>query len=264
MLEQVLMNLCVNARDAMPDGGDLVLQTGNVEVGPANAELMDRNLMGRYVQIRVADTGTGIDEELAKRIFEPFFTTKGVGKGTGLGLAMVYGIVRQHNGEIIMKSEVGKGTEFSIYLPAIDRPVCKVIEGEVGEAESGTERVLLVEDDESLLKLAEIILRKAGYQVRTARNGEEAVREFTAHSDEIDLIVCDMVMPVMNGQEAIQKIQKLRPDCPYLFVSGYSEDEIRLQGVGEGQARVLRKPYRATALLKEIREVLEVAVEHTS
>jgi PAS domain S-box-containing protein len=257
-IEQILMNLCVNARDAMPAGGKMVVSTANATL---EAPLVERELTippGRYATLRVADNGAGMDEEVLSRIFEPFFTTKDQGKGTGLGLATVYGIVKQSEGYIRVVSAPGEGTTFSVYLPAAegeepeteeDRP-----EAECGDPE-GKWTILLVEDEEMVRELAIEILQGAGYTVLDAANGPDALAICDRHEGRIDLLVTDLVMPGMNGIELARIVCDSRPGIPVLFMSGYSEDaKERLGYLDEGRA-FLQKPITPTKLARKVREI---------
>jgi len=259
-LQQVLMNLCVNARDAMPDGGKLTIKTESLLIAPRDLKAQTWARPGRYVLLSVADTGCGMDKSTCERIFEPFFTTKGVGKGTGLGLSTVYGIVKQNEGHINVYSEPGEGTVFKIYLP-VSNPLSSEADGQVVEAataiEGGVETLLVVEDDEALLELAVQILSEAGYTGLTAKDGEEAVRVFEEHADEIDLVIMDVVMPRMGGKEAMGKILEKRPALRHLFVSGYTRGEGQAGFIKGKGMHLLNKPYQSEDLLKKIRDVLD-------
>jgi PAS domain S-box-containing protein len=257
-IEQILMNLCINARDAMPAGGKLVVSTANVTL---EAPLVERELTispGRYATLRVADDGSGMDEEILSRIFEPFFTTKDQGKGTGLGLATVYGIVKQSEGYIRVVSAPGEGTTFSVYLPAAERE-----EPETEEDRPETERegpagkwtILLAEDEEMVRELAIEIFQEAGYTVLDARNGADALAICDRHEGRIDLLVTDLVMPGMNGIELARRVCDSRPGIPVLFMSGYADDaKERLGDLDEGRA-FLQKPITPTKLSRKVREI---------
>lgn len=256
-IQQVLMNLCVNARDAMPDGGELTIQTKNIVISSQDLKAHLLTQAGRYILLSIADTGCGMDKKTCEKIFEPFFTTKEVGKGTGLGLSTVYGIVKQNNGHIHVYSELGKGTEFKIYLPFAS-PIQESILNSIAEKdvseEAGVETILVVEDEEALLKLAVQILTGVGYTVLTAKDGVEAVQVFEEHAEEIDLVMMDMAMPRLGGQEAMKQILAKRPATRHLFVSGYSQHAGQSDDI---QEKLLDKPYTATSLLHKIREVLQ-------
>jgi PAS domain S-box-containing protein len=257
MIEQVLMNLCVNARDAMPNGGTLTLETQNVRV---DSEYCASHLWarpGRYALISVTDTGCGIDDQNIQHIFEPFFTTKAEGKGTGLGLATVYGIVNQHDGMIQCYSEIGKGSTFKIYLPICERRADSVGPLIEGPAKGGRETILLAEDDDMVRALAKTVLERSGYTVLTARNGEEAVEVFKAHQQKIDLLLFDVVMPRLGGHDALDLIHAIQPGVPVLFSSGYSENAVHTNFVLDEGLCLIQKPYAPTDLLRAIRRILE-------
>jgi PAS domain S-box-containing protein len=257
LIEQVLMNLCANARDAMPDGGTLTIETKNVAVDADYARANDWASPGRYVLLSVTDTGCGMDARTLEHIFEPFFSTKEVGKGTGLGLSTVFGIIQQHHGHINSCSEVGQGTSFEIFLPAVDRQAAEVSRTDPGPVAGGTETILVAEDDETVLKLAEHLLTHAGYRVLTARDGREALAMFKKHSRDIDVAMLDVVMPHMGGKQTLDQILALRPGLPHLFASGYSENELHTNFIQDRELHLLNKPYQAETLLRKIREVLD-------
>ncbi|MDA3926806.1 MAG: PAS domain S-box protein [Kiritimatiellae bacterium] len=259
-ISQVLINLCANARDAMPDGGTLTIETKEVSIAPADLAVYGLTRPGRYVLLSIADTGCGMDQESCSKIFEPFFTTKEVGKGTGLGLSSVYGIVKQNEGHIEVNSKLGQGTVFKIYLP-VSSPLptlgINAITGNAVPVAGGEETILVVEDEEMILKLSTRVLRGAGYRIYTAQDGEEAVRLFEEHADEIDLVMMDVVMPRMGGKKAMEEILSKRPAMRHLFVSGYSQDAGHNDFIKEKGLYLLNKPYQAEALLQKVREVLE-------
>ncbi len=256
-IEQVLMNLCLNARDAMPEGGRLTVETGDVDL---EEEYVRRNPYmkpGRYALLTVSDTGVGMDEKTRERVFEPFFTTKGPDKGTGLGLAMVYGIVKQHGGFIHLYSEPGKGTAFKVYFPAIEAQpdaVPTIRREEI--LRGGMETILLAEDEESIRSLVERTLKELGYTVLVARNGEEAIGIFKEHK-EIALAVLDVVMPRKGGKEAFEEMYKQNPRLKVIFMSGYSANAIRDSFVLIPGMPFLQKPFGPTILARKVREVLD-------
>ncbi len=257
MLEQILMNLCVNARDAMPQEGMLNIETQNVLIDEDYCKAHAWSTPGRYVLLSVTDTGTGIDDETLKHIFEPFFTTKKEGKGTGLGLATVYGIVKQHDGMITAYSEVGKGTTFKIYLPMCEQKATRVGKLIQGAVVGGDEVILMAEDDEAVRDSGTRILERAGYTVHTAKNGQEAIEIFKQHAAQIDLVLLDVVMPVMGGHEAYKHIQSIRDDVPVLFSSGYSENAVHTNFVLHDGLKLIQKPYSLVALMRAVRAALD-------
>jgi len=255
---QILMNLCINARDAMPAGGKLVVSTANVTL---EAPLVERELTipaGRYATLQVADNGSGMDEEILSRIFEPFFTMKDQGKGTGLGLATVYGIVKQSKGYIRVVSTPGEGTTFSVYLPAADGEGPETKEDRP-EAEcggpAGKRTILLAEDEEMVRELAIEIFRETGYTVLDAPNGAAALAISDRYEGCIDLLVTDLVMPGMNGIELARRVCDSRPGIPVLFMSGYSEDARERLGALDGGRDFLQKPITPTKLSRKVREI---------
>ncbi len=256
-MDQVLLNLAVNARDAMPGGGTLTIATGNVEVDAEAAERHAEVEAGPHVMVTVSDTGTGMTKEVQARLFEPFFTTKEVGKGTGLGLATVHGIVRQSRGHIWVYSEVGRGTTFKIYLPEEQRATDEQ-RGPASESvpAKGTETLLLVEDDDTVRGFAARVLRGAGYTVLEARSGEGALRESKGHAGGIDLLLTDVVMPGMSGREVARQLGASRPRTRVLYMSGYTEDAIGLHGVLDEGTLLLEKPFTPAVLLGKVREAL--------
>jgi CheY-like chemotaxis protein/two-component sensor histidine kinase len=227
-LEQVLMNLATNARDAMPGGGAFTIKTEQIDIAEDFTMAHGYGKFGPYAMITISDTGVGMDEAIRKRIFEPFFTTKEVGKGTGLGLAVVYGIIKQHEGFINLYSESGLGTTFRIYLPLIAAETVKdTVPRLIDTPVRGTETVLLAEDDGNLRKLTEGLLEEFGYTVISAVDGEEAVTKFIENRDTIQLLLFDLIMPKMNGKEASDEIKKIKPGMKVLFASGYDPDLVR-------------------------------------
>lgn len=254
---RALMNLSLNARDAMPEGGTLTLETANVTI--ADADTANQELApGRYVMLAVHDTGFGMDEEVRAQIFEPFFTTKEVGKGTGLGLATVLGIVEQSGGIIRCESEPGEGTTFKILLPAVAEAVDKESPpaGGLAKAPRGSEVILLAEDEDMVRVLARRVLEASGYVVHEARNGREGLALCEVHEGRIDLLLSDVVMPELGGRELAEEALKLRPDMKVMFMSGHTQDVVLKEGVQKGTA-FLQKPFTAVGLVQKVRETLD-------
>jgi PAS domain S-box-containing protein len=259
-MEQVLMNLAANARSAMPDGGILSIGTEALELDDEFTKAYGYGIPGLYALVSVADTGHGMDEKTKERIFEPFFTTREVGKGTGLGLAMVYGIIKQHEGYITTYSELGKGTTFKIYLPLIqaEAEVTEpVTEAAASGPPGGSETVLLAEDDSEVRKITRNILEGSGYKVIEAVDGEDAVNKFLLNKDEIQLLIFDVIMPKKSGKEAYEEVKKLAPGVKALFTSGYTADIIHRKGVLEEGINFIAKPAAPDILLKKMRELLD-------
>jgi PAS domain S-box-containing protein len=251
---QILLNLCVNARDAMPGGGRISIATENVEFGPGQAR-RGWGRPGHFVLLRIGDDGSGMTPEVRERVFEPFFTTKSVGRGTGLGLATVYGIVKQHDGLIHVESEVDRGTRFDIYFAA--EPGAVPEPGPVAddsEAPGGSETVLVAEDDDAVRDLVKETLEEAGYRVLAASDGPSAADLFSYHAEEIDIALIDVVMPGFGGRELFDRLREVKPDLRAVFSSGYSPDEIRSRV--DQNILLLRKPYERATLLRKIREAL--------
>ncbi len=265
-MEQVLMNLATNARDAMPEGGDIIIQTKIVELGNEYIKTHGYGVAGKYVLLSFSDTGIGMDEETKKRIFEPFFTTKEVGRGTGLGLSIVYGIVKQYDGYINVCSDPGKGTTFKIYLPLIDSPV-EELKPDTGAPVTvgGTETILLAEDEEEVRNFCEKVLEKFGYKVITAADGEEAIQKFMENKDGINLLVFDVLMPKKSGKEAYNAIKEIRSDMKVLFMSGYSEDIIHKKGLPLKRGlHFISKPISPKRFLMRVRMALDNSLSTTS
>src|SRR5216684_3539562 len=256
-LEQVIMNLVVNSKYAMPDGGKIIIQTANVSLDASYRRDHTFIQPGPYVMLSVTDTGLGMDKETQSRIFEPFFTTKEKGKGTGLGLSTVYGIVKQSGGYVFAQSEVGQGTTFRIYLPQVEGEAehCNAIKSS-DAASGGSETVLLVEDEESVRQLVRETLETKGYTVIEAENGEAALRMSDAHTAPIHMVITDVVMPGMGGRELAKRLLESRPHAKVLYLSGYTEDAIVQQGVLETETAFLQKPFTLQALSRKVREVL--------
>jgi PAS domain S-box-containing protein len=257
-LEQVIVNLAVNARDAMPQGGRLVIETANADLPAEFNDLPEAVPAGSYAMLKITDTGVGMNATVQAHLFEPFFTTKEVGKGTGLGLATVHGIVRQHGGSIRVYSAPGEGTTFKIYLPQTSDPLDAYAPGASGAPRSrGAERVLLVEDDPDVRALTQTILERGGYEVLSARDGHEALRLFREQGRPIQLLVSDVVMPKMSGRELADRLRVLQADLKVLYVSGYTQEALGRHGVLEPGIVLLPKPFQPVAMLDKVREVLD-------
>ena len=256
-IEQVVMNLVLNARDAMPGGGQLLLETELVRLDAEYVRYHPYMNVGSYVVLTVSDTGIGMDKKTQERVFEPFFTTKGPDKGTGLGLAMVYGIVKQHNGFIHLYSEPGKGTTFKTYLPPVEAAPDVTVPSKPSGIRGGTETVLLAEDDESVRMLVERTLMELGYTVLVARNGEEAVEAFLKNRDRIDLAILDAVMPGKGGKAAYEEMHKTRADLKVIFMSGYTANAVHDSFILIAGIPFLSKPFGPEALARKVREVLD-------
>jgi CheY-like chemotaxis protein len=256
-IEQVILNLCLNARDAMPSGGHLLLETAEVTMEGEYLRKHPYVTKGPYTMLVVSDTGAGMDEATQERIFEPFFTTKGPDKGTGLGMAVVYGIVKQHKGVIHVYSELGKGSTFRIYFPSIEAPSDAESTGAAERIVGGKETILLAEDDGSIRTLAERILRELGYSVLSACDGEEAVDLFRRHREEISLAILDVVMPKAGGVETIGKIREESPGMKSIFMSGYPKGGIHGQFVIKPDTPFLAKPFTSAAMARKVRDVLD-------
>jgi signal transduction histidine kinase/HAMP domain-containing protein/ActR/RegA family two-component response regulator len=260
MIEQVIMNLAVNSRDAMPNGGTLTISTSPIEMDDAYVQTHPEARLGAFVCLRVSDTGSGMDSATMARIFEPFFTTKAVGKGTGLGLATVYGIVKQHEGWVEVNSEVGKGTTFSVFFPATTEPVKAPLPDVVPAAEvrGGQETILVVEDEELLRDMAHLILQDCGYRVLEAGSGAEALKIWESHSGGIDLVLTDVVMPGgMSGRELAVKLMATHPRLKIIFTSGYNVEDSNTDFFRRGGAMFLQKPYTRPKLAEAVRVSLD-------
>jgi two-component system, cell cycle sensor histidine kinase and response regulator CckA len=256
-MDQILMNLAVNARDAMPEGGRLFIETANVVLDEDYAASHLNAKPGHYVLLTIADTGTGMDKETLEHIFEPFYTTKGVGEGTGLGLAVVYGIVQQHGGHVRCYSEPGEGTTFSVYFPALlsdEEPEEKIARS---IPRGGSETILLVDDEDMIRDLCSRILTKSGYSVITARNGKEALELYIAQRDRISLVILDLIMPQMGGKQCLDDLLSIDPAVKVLIASGYSSNDATQEALASGAKGFVNKPYDMRQVLRVVREVLD-------
>ncbi|HEU4642755.1 MAG TPA: PAS domain S-box protein [Gemmatimonadaceae bacterium] len=262
-LDQVLLNLVVNARDAMPDGGTLTIDTAAVYVDEEQASALPGMRPGSYARIRVSDTGVGMDEQTRTRVFEPFFTSKGMGKGTGLGLSTTYGIVRQSSGRIYVDSAPGRGSVFSVYLPSAPRVAAPAPgAGAVDHVPPATETVLLVEDEDAVRSAVSRMLQRHGYTVLEARNGQDALRLCEDYTGRIDLVVTDVVMPGIGGRELVERIRERRTGLKVLFMSGYTEDAVSTHGVLAEGASYIEKPFLVEVFIRRVREILEPVAAH--
>jgi CheY-like chemotaxis protein len=257
-VEQVILNLAQNARDAMPMGGRLVIETANVHLDEAYARSQTEARAGAHVVLTVSDTGHGMDAQTVAHVFEPFFTTKSEGKGTGLGLSTVYGIVKQSGGHVTVYSEVGQGSSFKVYLPRVDAPAEPASGAPTRSGEArGTETILLAEDEPALREMIREVLEGAGYAVLEAPLPEAALALAERHPGTIHLLMTDVVMPGMGGRELAGRIQAGRPDTRVLYVSGYSFDRVGHHGLIEANTTFLEKPFSAETLLRELRRILD-------
>jgi PAS domain S-box-containing protein len=250
-LEQVIMNLMVNAKDAMPNGGLITIKTGVVEVKRSVFDMPGYIQPGRYVLLTISDTGYGIPKEIIHRIFEPFFTTKERGKGTGLGLAMVYGTIKEHKGYITVESAVGKGSTFDVYLPISDKTIYRPIKLQFSSLE-GHETILVVDDEEDVLNFIKDILKTHGYNVLPANNALSAIDIFKNLAGEIQLVITDIIMPLMEGKELIKNLKRIKPDIKIIVVSGYSDETISKDMIDA----FIRKPFEGSQLLSTVRRLI--------
>ena len=258
-IEQVLMNLCLNARDAMPEGGQLIIETQNVEIEEEYCRTHPYAKQGSYVLLAVSDTGIGMDAATTERVFEPFFTTKEVGKGTGLGLATVYGVVKQHGGFIHLYSELGKGTTFRIYIPAGSGAAEPRELKSNEQTPKGTEIILLAEDNEGLREAAQEMLQRLGYRPILASNGTDAIELFKTNLGHIDLVILDVVMPGLSGPAVYSQMAAIQPDLRVVFATGYTAETASLNSTLEKGVPILQKPYSMKNLGQIVRSTLDRA-----
>jgi CheY-like chemotaxis protein len=258
-IEQVLMNLAINARDALPNGGSLSITTGRFTLDESFRAVHGYGNCGSvYAVLTVADTGVGMDDETRVQIFDPFFTTKEVGKGTGLGLAVVYGIIKQHDGYITVFSEPGVGSTFRIYLPVIES-ARKVIPKDIKQKKPGrgTETILLAEDDETVRNMVMSLLGSFGYEVIVAVDGEDAVIKYRENREHVNLLLFDVIMPNKSGKDAYDEIKEIEPDIKVIFASGYASDTIHQKTLANNNVMLISKPYLPTNLLTMVRSALD-------
>lgn len=263
-IEQVVMNLCLNSRDAMPQGGKIRIRTKEADIPEEVEAARPYFKAGKYILLGVSDTGMGMDAETLEHIFEPFFTTKEVGKGTGLGLATVYGIVKQHGGVVDVESAPGSGTDFKIYLLPGQGAAESLVKKTAEAARRGTETILVGEDDDGLREAASEMLRALGYKVILAKDGEEAMHIFEGAAEPIDLVVLDVVMPGMSGPAAFEQMTAIKPGLRAIFVTGYTTGSDLLSVAGRKDVVVLQKPFGASHLSHEIRRLLDQSAPSSS
>ncbi|AFZ11945.1 PAS/PAC sensor hybrid histidine kinase [Crinalium epipsammum PCC 9333] len=259
-LHQILLNLCVNARDAMPDGGKLSITAENIYIDESYARINIDAKVGYYVVITVSDVGTGINSEIIDKIFDPFFTTKELGKGTGLGLSTAIGIIKSHGGFIKVYSEIGKGTQFKVFLPAVEVSETQVEQHQQNDLRSGQgELILVVDDEEAICQVTKLSLEVGGYQVITAKDGVEAITLYAQHKEEIRLVLADMMMPSMDGSLTIRTLQKINPHVRIIAVSGLESNAKIAEMAGSSVKSFLLKPYSGQELLKTVHDVMAIA-----
>jgi two-component system cell cycle sensor histidine kinase/response regulator CckA len=256
-IEQILVNLVVNARDAMPDGGTVTVRASTASLGAEDCDSSEDASPGNYCVLEVIDTGVGMDEGTIDRIFEPFFTTKGRAEGSGLGLATTYGIVKQNRGFIEVRSHLGCGSTFRVFVPMREQAAIAEEHADVRDIPRGTECILLVEDEDTVRELASTVLRQWGYNVLEARHAEEAVHIWKRERDAIDLLLTDVIMPGSDGRKLFRQLRAERPDIHVLFMSGYDEKMMnRRSGLGD-MPHFIPKPFTAQKLTTKVREVLD-------
>jgi len=255
-IQQVIMNLCVNACHAMANKGKLIIETTEETIGEEQAASLAKTRPGSYVILSIADTGIGMDEETVKRIFEPFFTTKEKGKGTGLGLAMVYGVVQRHGGTVRVSSEPGKGSTFKIYIPASGKPETEE-NGKKRIMRGRNEAILVVDDEEIARSLAKDALESCGYRVLLAENGVEAIDIYQENNDSLGLVILDMVMPKMGGRDTFLKLKELNGEVKAILVTGYRRNEEANEIMRNGAKAFIQKPFQLDELLSKVRKVLD-------
>jgi CheY-like chemotaxis protein len=256
-IEQILMNLAVNAKDAMQEEGELTIQTDSELLDEAYCRIQPQAKPGKYVLLTVSDTGCGMDHETLGHIFDPFYTTKGLADGTGLGLAMVYGAVKSHGGHIECVSEPGAGTTFKIYLPALDQNAQTEIAAEEDLPAGGGETILLVDDDEVIRDVGQATLTRFGYTVLTAADGKTAIERFRGEPERIDLVILDLIMPGMSGNRCLEALISINPQTKVVIASGYSDTRHGMDIIKAGAKGFIGKPYEVKKLLRTVRHVLD-------
>jgi two-component system, cell cycle sensor histidine kinase and response regulator CckA len=256
-IEQVILNLAINARDAMPNGGTLVLEVKDVVLDESYTSQHIEAVPGPHVMLAVSDTGTGMDAATAARVFEPFFTTKPKGKGTGLGLSTVHGIVKQSGGNIAVYSEPGRGTVFKVYLPRVDAPIDALPQPTAADDRRGTETILLLEDEDGVRGLAERVLTGHGYRVLAAASPREALRIAADNNRRLHLLLSDVILPEMSGPALAEKLRATHPNLPVLYMSGYTDNAMVQTRVLESGTPFIQKPFSPTVLLQKVRSVLD-------
>ena len=265
-IEQMLINLCINSRDAMPKGGRIRIETHNTCFSQEDCRGAVGVQQGSFAELRVTDSGIGMDAATMERIFEPFFTTKGMGKGTGLGLATVYGIVKQHNGFIQVESEPGRGSAFRIFLPVNEASTAEELRPILLDnlaVRGGNETILLADDHDGICEMAQSVLEAKGYRVLIAHDGEESIQVFTEHRQSISLVLLDVIMPRRSGSEVFAAIKALSPGTPVIFATGYSNEAHVLSDLMARGVAILRKPYSPTILCRLVREILDTAASQS-
>ena len=255
-IEQVIFNLAANGRDAMPCGGKLVISTRNRFLANEERSEFPDMTQGEYVELSVMDNGVGMSEDMISRIFEPFYTTKEQGKGTGMGLASCYGIIRQNHGAIRVRSEIGKGSVFSILLPAIHETPPEIRKMENEKPQGKEALILLVEDDEQVLDITRNILINNGFEVITARNSREALNIAFDNADRLTMLITDIIMPEMNGKELVKRVLEFAPKLPVMYISGYSDSALEGEGFSDSGEVILQKPYSADEFVKTMETIL--------
>jgi CheY-like chemotaxis protein len=257
-IHQAMLNLCVNARDAMPKGGCITIKAERQTIGQVQERVPAAN-QDSYICLSITDTGEGMMESTRRRIFDPFFTTKEQGKGTGLGLAVVYGVVRSHNAFIDVESAVGRGTTFRLYfpIPSLSEQMIDSSSAVESYTIGGTETILLVEDEEALIEMVRLILKSKGYKVFTAQDGNEAIKVYKLHKNEIDIVLTDMGLPEMTGLDMFKKLKEVNAKVKAIFASGYFEPDIKSEIMKAGAKGFVQKPYSQSEILRILRSVLD-------